>query len=375
MTAQTVLLTGYPSFAARHMLGRLIREDNHVVLLVREKLLRQARTHLDALGLPAEREQVEILVGDVMDLDLGLSGAEILRLLEEVRVFYHMAEISFLGAARDMIWRVNVDGTRNALDVAASMQALDRFVFLSTAFVSGTRQGVIREEELDEGQTFRNELERSKMTAERLCRAAMATVPITVVRPSLVVGDTRTGAIDRTDGPYSLIQAMISLPLDLRLPLPGRGDHPLNMVPIDYVVDAIYALANDKEAGGRTFHLTDPNPLSARQVFEIVAEKAGRRAPRNTLAGMIAHSLLRIPGIERLSRATRQFIDQFDQLVIYNNSAAMRVLSQHGLVCPPFETYAEHLVEHVRRLGEDAGEHEDARVRPPARRQADRRRR
>lgn len=349
----TVLLTGYPSFAARHMLSRLLQEDHHVLLLVREKLLRRAKAHLDALGLSAEREQVEVLVGDVTDLDLGLSGPEILRVLSEVRLFYHMAEISYLGAARDVTWHVNVDGTRSALEVAAGMRDLRRFVFLSTAFVSGTRQGVIREDDLDVGQRFRNEFEHSKLAAERLCRAAMPVLPITVVRPSLVVGDTRTGAIDRTDGPYSLIQAMISLPLDLRLPLPGRGDHPLNMVPIDHVVDAIHALANDPEAPGQTFHLTDPNPLSARQVFEIVAERAGRRAPRSTLAGVIAHALLRVPGVERVSRATRQFIDQFDQLVIYNNAASMRVLSRHGLVCPPFETYAHNLVEHVQRLAED----------------------
>lgn len=368
--SMTVLLTGYPSFAARHMLTKLLRVEPHVTLIVKEKLLPRARAHLEAQTSGKDRARVEVLVGDVIDLDLGLSGPEVVRLLDRVTVFYHLAEISYLGAAPDLAMRVNVEGTRNALDLACGMKALSRFVYLSTAFVSGTREGVIREDELDVGQPHRNVVERSKMEAERLCRSAMGTLPISVVRPSLVVGDTRTGAIDRTDGPYSLIQAMISLPLDMRLPLPGRGQHPLNMVPIDYVVEAIHAIAEAPEAVGGTFHLTDPNPLSARQVFEIIAEKAGRRAPTRTLAGAIARSLLMMPGLERLSRATRQFIDQFDQLVIYNNAAAMRVLGRKGLVCPPFETYAEHLVEHVRRLADEPA---DAVVRPHARRQAGRR--
>jgi nucleoside-diphosphate-sugar epimerase len=334
------------------MLEKLLQRDHRVIVLVREKFQRQAREFVSSLDLPGTPD-VKLLIGDVVDLDLGLSGAEIREILDEVQLVYHLAGIYHLGVDSRTTWRVNVEGTRSVLELAAGMRSLERLVVMSTAFVSGVREGIIREDELDVGQRFRNEYERSKLEAERLCRRAMSTLPISVVRPGLVLGDSRTGAIDRIDGAYWLINAIVNMPLDIHLPLPGTGDEPLNMVPIDYVIDAIYAISRDPDAIGGTFHLTDPNPLSARQVFEVVAEKAGRRAPRGRLPSVLTKALVHVPGLERLSRASRQFLDQFDQRVLYNSAHTMRVLSKHGITCPPFESYAEQVVDHVRRVSQE----------------------
>ena len=353
MTQRTALLTGYPTFTARRMLELLLGRGHSVYLLVQDKFHRQAKEYVDSLALPEVGQKVELMVGDVMDLDLGLSGAEIREILDNVELVYHMAGIYYLGVDARTTHHVNVEGTRTMLELAAGMRSLERFTFMSTAFVAGMRQGVIREEDLYRGQRFRNEYERSKLEAEKLCRRAMSTIPVSVVRPSIIVGDSTTGEIDKTDGPYYLINAIVNLPVDIHIPLPGRGDHPLNMVPVDYVVAATYHISRDPTAVGRTFHLTDPNPLSARQVFEIVAKKAGRKPPRGTFPVSLSKALLRIPGIGRLTQNPRLFLHQFNQLVIFNNAGALEVLSKTGLTCPPFEAYAENLVSYVKKVGQE----------------------
>src|SRR5262249_18746385 len=147
-------------------------------------------------------------------------------------------------------------------------------VHWSTAAVSGKRKGVILEEELDEGQSFRNVYEATKFEAEKLARSAARRMPVTVLRPGIIVGDSSTGEIGRLDGPYCLMLFIVQGPLDVGLPLPGRGAAPMHLVPIDFVVDAAAALARDERAAGGTYHLTDPNPFAARQIYDLVAERA-----------------------------------------------------------------------------------------------------
>ena len=113
----------------------------------------------------------------------------------------------------------------------------------STAMVSGDRGGTVYEEDLDAGQKFHNAYERTKYDAERLVRAAMRQLPITVMRPAIIVGDSATGEIDKLDGPYYLMVLIATNASGLRLPILGRGDAPLHLVPIDYVIEAAWHVA------------------------------------------------------------------------------------------------------------------------------------
>src|SRR4029079_1733814 len=101
-------------------------------------------------------------------------------------------------------------------------------------------------------------------------------------------GDSRTGEIDRFDGPYYLGILLVTSPLNIPLPLPGNGVAPLNVVPVDFVVDAFFFLSRDPRAAGKTFHLVDPNPMSARRVYELIAERANKRLPRFNLSARAA---------------------------------------------------------------------------------------
>ena len=128
--------------------------------------------------------------------------------------------------------------------------------------MSGNRTGLIGEEELEAGQTLRSPYEEAMYTAETMARAAMPRLPVTVCRPSAMIGHSRTGdASGLTEGPSYLLSLMLKMPSEVPFFLPGSGVVPFNIVPIDYVVRAAWILSLDPVARGRTFHLTDPNPV------------------------------------------------------------------------------------------------------------------
>ena len=339
-----VFITGYPSLVVRRLVRKLVTEGMETHVLVKEEFLDAARA--DFMDL--DKERLHLYGGDVVNMDLGLAGAEVRGLLESVGTLFHLAGVYHLGVREREMKLVNLEGTRNALAFARRCKRLHRFVHMSTAFVAGTREGVIMEDELEEGQGFRNRYEESKHLAEKLVQQAAADLPVSVVRPSLIVGDSRTGEIDTLEGPHFFMYVLVNLPLDIQLPLPGHGRHPLNLVPIDFLVDALPLIAADPEAEGLTFHLTDPNPVSARAVFELVAALAERRPPRGVLPPSLSGALARMPGLKSSWRSPAMLVDVFQRLVILNAMNTHRILTRHGLCCPSFPDYAARLVKYMR---------------------------
>jgi thioester reductase-like protein len=348
---ERVLVTGFPSFTATRLAQKILIDDDEarIILLVRDKFAQAASELLDPLP-DSRRRRVEILVGDVCDMDLGLSGSEVKQLAEDVTTIHHVAGIYFHGVDRKVAERVNVDGTRGVVELAGECKRLRRLAHWSTATVSGRRKGIILEEELDEGQAFHNFYEETKFEAEKLARAAQRRLPVTIFRPGVIVGDSRTGEIDRFDGPYYLMVLIVQGPLDMHLPLPGRGAAPLHLVPIDFVIDAAYALSLDERAAGGTFHLVDPNPFAARQVYELVAERAHKKRPRGFIPAGLARAVMRTPGFERLARAPRSFLESFDHLAFYNGRHAQALLRGTGIECPAFDSYVDNLIRYVREV-------------------------
>jgi thioester reductase-like protein len=345
---EVVLLTGYPSFLARAMLAEVLREGRALVhAVVRAKFAAEARALLDEL--PREqRARVNLLEGDAASIDLGLSGAEFHELTREVDRIHHCAQVTYLGVDRATAQHVNVDGAREILELASACASLKCLVFHSTAHVSGDYAGVFMEQDLKRGQAFRNVVEETKARAEKMMRAAMDRVPIAVVRPSIVIGDSRTGEVDRFDGPYLLILLIVTSPPDFALPLLGTGDAPLNLVPIDHVARAAATIGRDPRAVGRTFHIVDPAPLSVRRVFEIVARAGGRRTPRGSIPANLAKALLRTPGVDRIAKSPRALLDALVTPVSYDARNAEEILSGAGVACPPFDGYADKVVEYVQ---------------------------
>jgi thioester reductase-like protein len=346
-----VLVTGYPSLFGRHVCAEILRTDAeaHVHALVRPNLLEDARASLDELPAAA-RQRVDLLEGDAAAIDMGLSGAEFKSLAREVTRIHLCAEVNHLGVDLKMAEHVNIGGAREAIELAIHCEKLECLVMHSTAHVSGDRTGLVLEEDLKAGQAFRNVVEETKARAEKLMRDAMPRLPIAVLRPATIVGDSRTGEIDRFDGPYLLILLVVASPPDIALPLPGRGDEPLNLVPLDWVARASVAVGRDPRSPGRTFHLVDSHPLSTRHVFEIVARAGGRRGPRGSIPANLAKALLRAPGLERISKSPRAFLETLTTRVTYDARNAEELLGSLGIgPCPPLETYVDTLVEYVQQ--------------------------
>jgi thioester reductase-like protein len=346
----TVLLTGFPSLLARTVCAELVQSDprTRVHALVRPRSTKDVDGFLRDLA-PDQRKRVNIVEGDASAIDFGLSGAEFKALAAEVTRIHHCAQLSHLAVDLKGAERVNVGAAREAIEFASCCTKLSSLVFHSTAYVSGDRTGVVHEADLKAGQAFRNIVEETTARAEKLMRAAMTTLPVTVVRPATIVGDSRTGEVDRFDGPYLLIVLVVTSPPDIALPLPGRGDAPLNLVPIDWVAQAAVAIGRDRRARGRTFHLVDPKPLTTRRVFEIVAKAGGRPGPRGSIPANIAKAVLRAPGLERITKSPRALLETLTTPVTYDAANANELFAALGVAaCPPFESYADKLVDYVK---------------------------
>ena len=342
--APVALVTGFPAFTAKRMIAKLSASepDTKLYVLAQPKFAADAARLIETLP-----GRAEVLVGDICDMDLGLSSAEYRALSKQLTWIHHLAGIYFMGVDDETARRVNVAGTRTVLELARDAERLERVVHWSTAMVSGDRKGTCYEEDLEAGQKFHNAYERTKYEAERLVRAAMRQLPIAIVRPGIIVGDSTTGQIDKLDGPYYLMVLIATNASRLRLPLLGRSDSPLHLVPIDYVIDAAWHIGRHELAAGKTFHIVDPAPLTARQVFDGVAEYANTEKPRGHIPGPIARAVLRTPGLSRLGRGPLAFVDVLDHVVHYDHTNTAWALAGTGVRCPALADYLPTLVRYV----------------------------
>jgi thioester reductase-like protein len=339
-------LTGYPDFLCRCLFRELLASDRkaRLALLVQPKYAKEAQREVAALD-KRQAARVELLLGDVVDMHLGLAGDEYRRLLAETTVVHHLAAVANPAAGRPTLERVNVDGTRHILELCREAQRLARLNHVSTVYVAGDRHGVIEEDELEEGQRFHDAVEETRFKAEVLVRKAMRHLPATVYRPSTVVGDSRTGEAGRFEGPDYLAVRLVTSPLRVPLPLPGDGSYPLNVVPADFVAKAIVALTREPRAVGRTFHLVDPNPLAARKVYEYVARRANKRTPKVGIPARASVALLRLPVLEKLARPQRTALEHLTGVAIFGCRNTLELLDPTGIRCPPLFSYLDKLID------------------------------
>lgn len=337
------LVTGYPGRLGAQLAERLAAvPDERLVLLVQPTHAAMAREAL------RDRPGAEVLEGDVAHMHLGLSGAEWRSLSHHLTNAWHLAARSRPGADDRLLRSVNVDGTRNVLELCGQAPRLERLVHFSTAFVSGTRTGLVLEEELEAGQGFHDAQEESRYQAERLVRRTRGALPVTVLRPSQVIGDSRTGEIDFFAGPYSLALALANAPASVPLPIPEDPQAPFNVVPIDFVLDAALVIGRHPAAAGRTVHVVDPAPLPARQVYELIAGRLGRRLATVPIPLRALAALRRLPLVQRLGGRTAEAFQYVDHLANYDTRNLLELLEGSGVRCPPITDYLDRIVEVVQ---------------------------
>jgi thioester reductase-like protein len=349
-----VFFTGFPGFLGSELLPLVLErlEGSDAVCLVQSKFADLAQERVAALAAahPATAGRVRLAEGDVTRPDLGL-GAERAALQREVREVFHLAAVYDLSVRREVGLRVNFDGTRNLLDFAAGCRGLDRFHYVSTCYVSGRYPGIFGEEDLAKGQKFNNFYEETKYLAEVEVQERMAQgLPATIYRPAVVVGDSKTGATQKFDGPYFVIQWILRQPPIAFLPLVGDPERArVNLVPSDFVIAAIAHLAGLERSLGRVYQLADPEPLTVSELTDAIGRATGRTILRMSLPLAVAKGAIDyVPFVHRVMKIPSATVDYFVHPTHYTCRNVQEDLAGTGIAVPPVTSYLDRLVAYMR---------------------------
>lgn len=349
---RSILFTGFPGFIGARLIPKLLATDPgaRVVALVEPRMEQRARELAAEVG----GDRVVVEPGDITKDKLGLSDDVWERLTAETVEVFHLAAVYDLAVPVDLAERVNVTGTNRVLDFCRACARLERHLYVSTAYVAGLRQGIVLEEELAEGQGFKNFYESTKYEAEVAVRASMADdgVPTTIVRPAIVVGDSRTGETSKFDGPYYMLRTIAAT----RGPLFGLGnpDAPFNVVPVDFVVDAMVSAAHDEATAGQTLHLVDPEPISSAEVFRTLAREWDGRKPLFRVPPALLDRALGSARVRAFYGGTpRESLRYLNHPVRFDVTNAAAALGRQGLRCPRFDEYVGPMVRFFREHQRD----------------------
>ena len=351
----TILFTGFPGFIGARLIPRLVelRADTTFHCLVQEKFLDAARSSIDALAAahPATKGRLKVVTGDITQPGLGIGESDARRLRQSLTGCYHLAAVYDLAVKREIGMRINVEGTRNVVEFLQGAPKLARFDYVSTAYVSGTAVGLYRETDLDVGQRFKNFYEETKFLAEVAVKESG--LPTAVYRPGIVVGDSRTGETAKFDGPYFSLNAMRHLPSPGVFIKVGTGGSEVNLVPVDFVLEAIARLSTWDGAVGKTYHLTDPMPSTAFEIEEMFARALDKSFVYVPVPLPVAQLLFWPPPVQRYFGMPVQTLDYFDFPGRYDAAQATADLARFGVVCPHFRDYVQTLVAfYLKKVGE-----------------------
>jgi thioester reductase-like protein len=348
----TVLLTGFPGFLGSELVRRILARDAsaEVVCLVQAKFAALAGERAETIEgeRPGNRGRLRLVEGDITRPGLGLDDALARRTTE----IFHLAAVYDLTVKREVGMKVNVEGTRHVLDLAARAPRLARLHYVSTCYVSGRWPGIFRESDLEKGQRFNNFYEETKYLAEvEVRRRQEAGLPVTTYRPGIVVGDSRTGETQKFDGPYFVTRWLLKQPAVAVLPVPlGTGDYRVNLVPRDFVVGALDALAAWPGSLGVTYQLADPEPPTIDETIRLMGEATGRTIVRTPVPLAVAKAAIDwLPGVERVMGIPSPAIDYFAQPTHYDTANATRDLAALGIRCPRLADYFHLLVDFQKR--------------------------
>lgn len=357
----TTFVTGFPGFLGSALVDRLVAEspdEADVTCLIQPKYRSLAEDRAESIeGSNGAPGAVDLVEGDIAEPDLGL-GDRYDQLQSRSTAAYHLAAVYDLGVGRSLARRVNVDGTRHVLDFVEGTPDFDRLHYVSTCYVSGRHDGRFGPEDLLVGQRFNNHYEATKFQAEVAVRRAMTRgLPATVYRPGIVVGDSRTGETAKYDGPYQVIRFLLRQPRIAVLPMIGDpGSTELNVVPREYVIEAIDALRRRPSSEGETYQLANPDPPTVDEFVELAAAATGRRTvrvpvPRRVLKGALEH----VPHLSGATGIQPELVDYFDLPTRYDAAKTVSALEGTAVTCPPLHEYLDTLVEFVRANPDAAG--------------------
>ena len=355
-------VTGGTGFIGRFLIDRLVSREGTIFVLVRKDSVKKLEALRPRWGADAKR--VVAVVGDLAKPRLGVSAADLAKLKGKVDHFFHLAAVYDLSADAESQQKANIDGTRHAVALAEAVKA-GCFHHCSSIAAAGLYDGVFREDMFDEAEELDHPYFRTKHDSEGIVRAECKR-PWRIYRPAIVVGHSKTGEIDKIDGPYyffKLIQKMRKA-LPQWVPTVGIEGGRINIVPVDFVVDAMDHIAHRKGLDGGCFHLTDPEPRRIGEILNLFAKAA--HAPQMTMRlnakmfgfipDFVIDSALSLAPVRRIQKQVLSDLgipkDMFKFVnypTRFDTRECAKALKGSGIAVPPLEDYAWRLWDYWER--------------------------
>ncbi len=304
-------VTGATGFLGRFLVSKLLARKGTIHVLVRKG----SEKKLEAIGAKMgwDRKRIVPVIGDLGQPRLGLSAAQIKTLSGKVTHFFHLAAIYDLSASAESQRVANIEGTRHAIELATAIKA-GCFHHTSSIAAAGLYPGVFREDMFEEAEGLKDPYLKTKHESEGLVRKECK-IPFRIYRPSMVIGHSQTGEIDKIDGPYYLFTLIkkIRETLPQWVPTLGIEGGRINVVPVDFVVDAMDYIAHKRGLDGKCFHLVDPNPMRFGELMNTFSRAA--HAPEMTMR-LDARMLAVIPGAVRSAVVNLPPVKRFTDLIL-----------------------------------------------------------
>ena len=347
---ELILLTGATGFLGVRLVRELLdrQPDARLALLIRDRPGQSGQQRADLSIPPEDRARVQVYSGDVSQPKCGLDASAYQKLSAETTRVIHSAATVRFDHSLDEARAINVEGTRRVLDFAAGARQLKSMAYVGTAYVAGERSDLVLESELALGQRYRNTYEQTKAEAEALVRSRLGSIPGVILRPSIIVGDSRTGATSSFKMMYWPLKIYARR---LWRTVPGYPDAVLDIVPVDFVATSVARLAFDEAALGSTVHLC-AGPRGSATIQQIArraaeyfnAPEARYIDPKLFFAAVRPLLFISLWGRKRrVLRDGRAYRDYFTMRMQFDTTNADRLLGPAGVCPPPVLDYLDRL--------------------------------
>ncbi len=364
---KVIFLTGATGLVGSNLISRILKNDNtsRLILLIRGESDIQAERRVDEIlwemreeiDFNLAKQRIQAIRGDITLERLGLSKSVYKRIAKKITHIIHSAATVQFQLPLECARKVNCEGTKNVLELAKSAQKngqLQRVAYISTAYVSGNREGKIFEDELDCGQQFDNTYEQTKFESEKYVQGLMSELPLTIFRPSIIVGDSRTGKTTAFNVLYVPLKLIYRGIIKI---LPGSRYTPLDVVPVDFVCDAInHIFFNNNGCVGKTYHLTanqEKSPTTG-EVVDLASDFFNQKAldqytPQiKFVPAELCHKLK--PFARSHTRRVLQAMEPFEPYLsgerAFDNFNTLTALKGTNITPPEFRSYIQNILRY-----------------------------